>query len=55
LDPQPTYGAKLRVKELTAEWATYKKDIELILQREVALFNRMYAEAKLPVLILPKE
>lgn len=54
-DPQPTEGAKLRVKELTTEWATYKKEIETILQREVMMFNRMYAEAKLPALILPKE
>jgi hypothetical protein len=55
LDPQPTEGVKLRVKELMAEWAGYKKEIELVLQQEVTLFNRMYAEAKLPVLILPKE
>ncbi|MCR9288050.1 MAG: glycosyl hydrolase [Bacteroidetes bacterium] len=53
-EPKPTKGAIQRLKDLSNEWAIQKAEMERIINEEVNGFNKAYAKAKLPVLIMPK-
>ncbi len=54
LMPAPTQGAKQRMNELLAEWATYKSDMKQLLQLDVANFNKQYQQKALPAVAIPK-
>jgi len=52
--PQPTKGASQRLDDLLAEWAVHKKVMNEILNKEVAKFNALYEEQRLPAVVVPK-
>ncbi len=52
--PKPTDGAKSRLNDILALWEKGKKEMNRIIADEVAEFNKAYAAAALPALILPE-
>ena len=55
IDPRPTKGAKERLNDLVGDWEQLKKEMNRIVEDDIAGFNKVYKAANLPILILPKE
>ncbi len=51
-EPKVTKGAKERLKDLLAAWATYKKERDAIVDIEMASYNSMYRALGLQAIIL---
>ena len=51
--PKPTAGQEERLNDLLNQWFQLKLDMAKIIDHDIAAFNKMYAEADLPALILP--
>jgi hypothetical protein len=51
-DPKVTQGAKQRLADLLGDWKTYEDEKKAIINSEMAAYNKMYTDLKLPALIL---
>lgn len=51
-DPRPTEGAKKRLAELLGQWDTYKQAMQQIIDVELAAFNQMHLQQRIPAVIL---
>lgn len=51
-NPRPTAGAQERLRELLAEWGTYKAAMQTIVNVDVAKFNAEYAARRLPAVYI---
>ncbi|MEZ5043462.1 MAG: glycosyl hydrolase [Saprospiraceae bacterium] len=51
-DPRVTSGVKTRLADLDTEWATYKKAGDMILQKDVQDYNRLFKAKEIPALII---
>lgn len=54
-EPQVTEGAKERLKDLLADWATYKTEKNTIVGKEMNDYNQLFKSLDLPALILNEE
>lgn len=52
-NPRVPSGIYIRYNDLSAEWQTAKKQMDNIMQNEVAVFNRLFESRELPALIVP--
>ncbi|RMF01886.1 MAG: glycosyl hydrolase, partial [Bacteroidetes bacterium] len=55
IDPRVTQGTRERLQDLLAAWAQLRSIRDEIIQTEMAAFNALYAELKLPALFLPDQ
>ncbi len=53
--PQVTAGSKQRLLDLQRDWQTYKTERDAIVTTEMATYNSMYSQLKVPALVLKKE
>lgn len=53
VDPRVTEGAQLRYADLQESWRILAEKRDLIIYNEMADFNKLYSEQKLPALFLP--
>jgi len=51
-DPKVTQGAKQRLADLLGDWKTYEDEKKAIINSEMAAYNKMYTDLKLPALII---
>jgi len=51
-DPKVTQGSKQRLADLLADWKTYENEKKAIVNTEMAAYNKMYTDLRLPALIL---
>lgn len=54
INPRVTEGAEARFNDLFAEWSTLAAERDTIINREMAEFNQLYSDQKLPALFLPE-
>jgi hypothetical protein len=54
INPRVTEGAEARFKDLFAEWSTLAAERDTIINSEMAEFNQLYSDQKLPALFLPE-
>jgi len=52
-DPRVTAGARQRLDDLLKEWSEFKKQMQKILEKDVADFNKMYNQNEIPAIVLP--
>jgi photosystem II stability/assembly factor-like uncharacterized protein len=52
-EPTPTAGARARLNDLLAIWQQHKQAKDEIIRKDVAAFNRLYAERGIPALYVP--
>jgi hypothetical protein len=52
-DPRVSAGAQSRLQELLGQWARHKAQMQHLAGPQLALFNQMYREQQLPVVIVP--
>ena len=52
-EPFVTSGAKVRYKDLQAQWQAMKKDLDDIINGDLAEYNRLYREKDIPAVIVP--
>ncbi len=52
-DPFVTNGAKMRYKDLQTQWQGMKKDLDGIINGDLAEYNRLYREKDIPAVIIP--
>ncbi|PRX57273.1 VPS10 domain-containing protein [Flagellimonas meridianipacifica] len=51
-DPKVTEGAKERLKDLLGRWSTFENEKKAIVGNEMAKFNSLFQELKLPAILL---
>ncbi len=51
-DPVVTLGAKKRLNDLLEEWHTAQNEISIILEKDVAHYNKVYRKKGIPALVL---
>ncbi len=51
-EPKVTQGAKERLKDLMAEWKTYKDGRNTIIDKEMLSYNQLYKDSGLPAIIM---
>ncbi|MEM9077340.1 MAG: glycosyl hydrolase [Bacteroidota bacterium] len=51
-EPKVTEGAKERLRDLLKQWSTFENEKKAIVDDEMAKFNSMYQELKLPAILL---
>ena len=54
-DPRQPEALLARFAALKAEWNTYKKELDTMIEEDLADFNSKYQAAKLPVLVFPQD
>ena len=52
-DPRVTEGAKERMRDLSDQWSTYKKELNRIIEEELEEYNRLFKEQDIPAVIIP--
>ncbi len=50
-DPRLTKGAQDRARDVDAEWAKYKQQMNDLIQRDINNYNRLFREKNLPAVI----
>jgi len=54
IHPKVTAGARERMRDLEADWQTYRAERDAIIQNEMTAFNRLYKNLDIPAIILDK-
>ena len=54
-DPRQPEALLARFAALKVEWNTYKKELDTMIEEDLASFNSKYQAAKLPVLVFPQD
>ena len=51
-DPRVTEGVRDRYRDVQADWQKYKQQINEIVQKDVASYNKMFKDKNLPALMI---
>ena len=51
---RPTDGARTRFEDLKKEHAALSADLESVLRKELAVFNKLVAEKQVPTVLVPE-
>ncbi|HNP96813.1 MAG TPA: hypothetical protein PKJ63_14335, partial [Cyclobacteriaceae bacterium] len=53
-EPALTKGVMERRSDVDKQWATYKSDLQTIMNTDVAAYNQMFREKNIPAIVLDK-
>jgi hypothetical protein len=54
-DPKLTKGAQDRAKDVQADWAKYKMQMNQLIEKDIAEYNRVFKEKNMPALMPEKK
>jgi hypothetical protein len=54
-DPKLTKGAQDRAKDVQSDWAKYKMQMNQLIEKDIAEYNRVFKEKNMPALMPEKK